>query len=438
MEIKLKPIDGIMTAAIQKAIDECYLGGGGSVVLEEGLYLTGGIRLRSNCTLYLKAGAVLKGVRDIAAYAILGDDKIEPVNPDYQTDVLWTPPAVRKTFDHSSKAASAWNNALIRMLDAHDVAIIAEKGAIIDGSDPYDPLGEEHYRGPHGIAYHHSYNIRLEGYLIRNTGNWAHIGYKSRNIRYKNIVVQGGHDGIHNSSCDDYVIEDCEFYTGDDCVAGFDNYNVTVRNCVMNSACSGMRFGGADVLVENCRFYGPGEFVFRGAMSLEDKIAGKPSPRAKGGGMLAVFTYYSDFSLDVRRLPKNIVVRNCTVENCARFLHFDFTGTHTWQRNKPLVEITFENIKASGIALPFNAYGSAENPLTLRVKDCDIRFSCETDCAIRSGNFARIETVNVHFENVTDALVKGYGGEGEIVAENVSGITRLLHKVDDKFVSDNI
>lgn len=438
MEITIKPIDGIMTATLQKAIDECFLGGGGKVVLEEGLYLTGGIRLRSNCTLYLKAGAILKGVRDIAAYAILGEDTIEPVNPEYQTDVLWTPPAVRKTFDHSRKAASAWNNALIRILDAHDVAIVAEKGAVIDGSDPYDPLGEEHYRGPHGIAYHHSYNIHLEGYLIRNTGNWAHIGYQSRNIHYQNIVVQGGHDGIHNSSCDDYVIEDSEFYTGDDCVAGFDNYNVVVKNCVLNSACSGMRFGGADVLVENCRFYGPGEYVFRGAMSLEDKIAGTPSPRAKGGGMLAVFTYYSDFSLNVRRLPKNIVVRNCTVENCARFLHFDFTGTHTWQKNKPLVEITFENVKAKGITLPFNAYGSAENPLTLRVKNCDIQFARETDCAIRAGNFARIESVDVRFENVTDALVKGYGGEGEIVAENVRGVARLLHKVDDKFVSDNI
>jgi hypothetical protein len=199
-----------------------------------------------------------------------------------------------------------------------------------------------------------------------------------------------------------------------------------------------MRFGGADVLVENCRFYGPAQYVFRGAMPLADKIAGKPSPRVNGGKMLALFTYYSDFSLNVRRLPKNIVVRNCTVENCARFLHFDFTGTHTWQKNKPLVEITFENIQASGITLPFNAYGSAENPLTLRVKNCDIKFSKETDCAIRSGNFHLIEVKDVQFENVTDALVKGYGNEGEICAENVQGVNRLLMKTDEKFQSDNI
>ena len=438
MEIIIKAVNENMTAVIQKAIDDCFLQGGGKITLEEGTYEIGGIRLRSNCTLYLKSGVVLKGVRDIQAYDILANDSVEPVAEEDKTDVLWTPPHARKTYDHMTKAASRWNNALIRILRAKNVAIIAEKGAVIDGSDPYDELGEERYRGPHGIAYHHSENLRFEGYLIRNTGNWAHIGYMSKNITYRGIVVQGGHDGIHNSSCDEYSIENCEFYTGDDCVAGFDNYNVTVRNCTLNSACSGMRFGGADVLVENCRFYGPAEYVFRGAMPLADKIAGKPSPRVNGGKMLALFTYYSDFSLNVRRLPKNIVVRNCTVENCARFLHFDFTGTHTWQKNKPLTEITFENIQASGITLPFNAYGSAENPLTLRVKNCEIQFSQETDCAIRSGNFALIEVENTRFEKVTGALVKGYGNEGEIRAENAQGITCLLTKTDDTFTSDNI
>jgi hypothetical protein len=72
------------------------------------------------------------------------------------------------------------------------------------------------------------------------------------------------------------------------------------------------------------------------------------------------------------------------------------------------------------------------------VKNCDIQFSAETDCAIRSGNFTLIDVENTNFTNVTDALVKGYGGEGEIRAENVNGIHRLLNRVDEKFTSDNI
>lgn len=438
MEIILTPKNENMTAEIQKAIDDCFLSGGGRIILEDGLYITGGLRLRSNCTLYLKSGAVLKGTRSMEDYKILEREALEPVNDGYKTDVLWTPARTRTTNDHIVKAASSWNNAIIRILDAHDVAVIGEYGSVIDGSDPYDPTGEEHYRGPHGISYHHSKNLRFEGYTIKNTGNWAHLGYKSQNIEYKNIEVLGGHDGIHNSSCDDFNIEDCAFYTGDDCVAGFDNYNVTVKNCILNSACSGMRFGGRDVLIDGCRFFGPAKYFFRGSLSLEDKIAGNPSPKSGRTNMLSLFTYYSDFTLDVRRMPGNITIKNCTVENCDRFLHFDFTGTHVWQKNKPLTSITFENIEAKGIGMPFNAYGDRENPLTLVLKNCGIEFSEKTDCAVRSGNFALIKVEDSVFEGVDGALVKCYGEQGEIETSGVLGVARICDVTDEPFVSKSI
>ena len=438
MDIILRSNKENMTAEIQKAIDSCFLSGGGKIILEDGLYTVGGLRLRSNCTLYLKSGAVLKGTRSIEDYNILEGDTLEPVNEDYKTDVLWTPAHNRKTNHHIVKAASSWNNALIRILDAENVSVIGECGSVIDGSDPYDPTGEEHYRGPHGIAYHHSKNLYFEGYTIKNTGNWAHIGYKSQNITYKNIEVLGGHDGIHNSSCDDFTIEDCGFYTGDDCIAGFDNYNVVVRNCILNSACSGLRFGGRDVLIEKCHFFGPAKYFFRGSLSLQDKIDGNPCPKTGRTNMLSLFTYYSDFMLEVRKMPGNVVVKDCTVENCDRFLHFDFTGTHTWQKNKPLTGITFENIRASGIGMPFNAYGDRENPLTLKLKNCDIAFSEETECAIRGGNFALVEAENLTFKGVGGALVKCYGEMGEIKTDNVVGIERLCDLTDEPFYSKSI
>jgi hypothetical protein len=318
------------------------------------------------------------------------------------------------------------------------VAIIGEEGSVIDGSDPYDPNGEEYYRGPHGIAYHHSHDLKFCGYTIKNTGNWAHIGYKSQNIEYKNIEVHGGHDGIHNSSCDDFLIEDCAFYTGDDCIAGFDNYNVTVKNCVLNSACSGMRFGGADILVDGCSFYGPARYFFRGSLSREDKIVGNPCPKTGRDNMLALFTYYSDFMLEVRRMPGNVVIQNCTVKNCDRFLHFDFTGTHTWQKNKPLTSISFENIEAKGIKMPFNAYGDRENPLTLTLKNCGIAFSEKTDCAIKTGNFELIKVDSCVFENVDGALIRCYGEKGKVETDSVIGVDRICDVTDEQFFSKSI
>ena len=60
----------------------------------------------------------------------------------------------------------------------------------------------------------------------------------------RGVTVLGGHDGFDIRTCDDVLVEDCDFRTGDDCIAGFDNRNVTVRNCHFNCACTMLRFGG--------------------------------------------------------------------------------------------------------------------------------------------------------------------------------------------------
>lgn len=47
--------DGSISAvAIQKAIDDCFENGGGTVVVPEGDYVTGGLRIRSGVRLHLK------------------------------------------------------------------------------------------------------------------------------------------------------------------------------------------------------------------------------------------------------------------------------------------------------------------------------------------------------------------------------------------------
>ena len=55
--------DGITlnTDSIQQAIDDCFLQGGGEVLIPEGRFLTGGLRIRSNVTLRLLKKAVLLG-----------------------------------------------------------------------------------------------------------------------------------------------------------------------------------------------------------------------------------------------------------------------------------------------------------------------------------------------------------------------------------------
>ena len=61
------PDGGNCTQSIQKAIDDCYLKGGGEVVVPAGIYLAAGLRLRSNVTLHLMENAVLQGSIDLSA-----------------------------------------------------------------------------------------------------------------------------------------------------------------------------------------------------------------------------------------------------------------------------------------------------------------------------------------------------------------------------------
>src|SRR5580704_12923739 len=58
------------TAAIQKAIDACYAAGGGTVVFNNGKFLSGTISLKSNITLRIEPGAVLLGSTDIKDFAV--------------------------------------------------------------------------------------------------------------------------------------------------------------------------------------------------------------------------------------------------------------------------------------------------------------------------------------------------------------------------------
>ena len=97
-EVSVRPVEGDATATLQKAFDDCFLAGGGKVVVEKGEYAVKGLRLRSNTTLLLKSGAILKASRNCDDYDILSSDKVEPVPVgDFAPGVVWVTPSKRKT-----------------------------------------------------------------------------------------------------------------------------------------------------------------------------------------------------------------------------------------------------------------------------------------------------------------------------------------------------
>lgn len=436
--------NALSTDAIRKAVDECAENGG-EVVVPVGTFLTGDILLRDNVTLHLLTGAKLLGSRNPADY--FNYRKYVALAAEDISDAPWSREAAGETDtsvrSHVVISGSRWNNALIRAFNAKNIAVIGDEGSVIDGNDVYDEYGEEYYRGPHGMTFFGCENVKLHGYTIRNTGNWAHNIHDCTNVSFDSITVLAGHDGIHLCNNENVVIKNSGFYTGDDSIAGFANANVLVANCKVNSACSAFRFGGTNVLVRDCHIFAPARYCFRGVMSPEDKKNSTPSftreqAEAKGlrTNMLSLFTYYSDFSLKIPEKPGNVVIRDCKIEGADRFLHFNYSGNELWQANRPLTGITFENIEATDISMPLTAYGDKNDKITVKLKNVSvkIRKGSEMTAFMHLCNYDELKVDGLHLEGFEgDALVRSWSPDDSADIKNVSGdVPSVLVKAADK------
>ncbi len=233
------------TATIQKAIDACHAAGGGQVLLPPGKYLSSTLRLQSHVTLKLDAGATLIGCKDPEAYTNL-------TPPPDMPEAKW-------------RTASRWHRALILGDGVEDVAVIGP--GTIDGNKVFDPKGEERRRGPHTILLGRCRDVTFRDLTIRDSANYAIFFEDCSQVKADRVQVTGGWDGLHfrgakQRPCRDVTISDCQFYTGDDCIAGRYWEDVLIKGCVFNSSCNGVRLIGPakHLIIHNCLIFGPGRF----------------------------------------------------------------------------------------------------------------------------------------------------------------------------------
>jgi len=337
-----KDSSALQTKALQGALDAARDNGGGEVVIPEGTYLTGGLRMYSHTCLHLMAGARLKGSTDPKDYPNFHLDSGLGYVTDPEFIEKWHLP------DH-------YTNALITCYGETDISIIGEKGAVIDGSNCTDPSGEEGFRGPMGIVISLCRNVFLSGYEYVDSSNWAHQIDRSSNIEINGISVIAGHDGIDLHHCDNAVIKDCRLHTGDDCIAGYDNKNIIVSGCSLNTSCNSMRFGASNMLVENCRFWGPGEHCHI--------VSGRTNT-------LFAFEYYAHKADTVREKAGHWLVRDCRFSNIDSLIHYDFINEDHLQVSTPLTDVTFENCSFADIGGQSMFRNSTPDRSELYFSDC--------------------------------------------------------------------
>jgi polygalacturonase len=228
------------TAAIQKAVDDCSIGGGGTVFIPNGRYLTGTIFMKSHVTLHLEVNAALLGSRR---------------QEDYPTD---------SSLVHKQRydLEPHMNTALIYCQDCVDIGF--EGPGTIHGNGQE---WEGFYR-PMMLRFLRCENIRMTDIRLRNPGSWCTAFLECRNIFVRGVdivtVNNGNGDGLDFDSCRNVVVSDCILNCSDDCIClqnsvrGSICGNITITNCIMTGKWAGCRFGllsvggFEDITVSNC------------------------------------------------------------------------------------------------------------------------------------------------------------------------------------------
>lgn len=386
----------LQTDAIQAAID--YIGqlGKGEVIVPKGTFIVGTLRLRSGVVLHLQKGAVLQG----------SDNWEDYVQGKVYSCCAYSPLCPRP----DSFRFSRWHNSLISACDAENIGIIGE-GALLDGVDCYDPHGEEGFRGPHLFYFTGCSNIKLQGYTIQRSANYAHLFEDCSDIEIKEVTVLGGHDGVHLQRCKNAVIQDCTINTGDDCIAGADNSNIKVLYCDINTSCNGFRFGSRGLLVKGCHIHGPGLYKHK---------------KSNRNNMLSAFQYYSPIDRKVQTLGGDWHVTNCTIDTVDYIFIYNFNSEDKWQCAQPLNDICFENVDATNVFNPIIAYGDEAQQLSLSLEQFNLSLAkdYESKPAISIYNFSKLKLKGFAvLNNSSVPLIEAYS-MGLISLEEVYSHTR--------------
>lgn len=331
-------------SAINRAIDDCARKGGGEVVVPEGVFTTGSVFLKSGVVLRLDEGAVLRGSSRLSDYSPLVTGRNLSKYESGQGSV-----------NYNSATDAQWSLAMIFAVDVTDSGITG-KGCI-DGADVRNPLGEEHMRGPHTILMSGCSDMEFEGFTVRNSANYAFLGYELRDAEFEDLLIMGGWDGIHLRGAKNVEVKDCELHTGDDAIAGGYWKNILIKGCTLNSSCNGIRMimPSDGVEVTDCNIYGPGMFEHITSHRTNSEAGINIQPGAWG--------------LAPGRVD-NILIRHNRISSVLTPLSVTLGDDNTAGR------ITVEDIIARDItrmALSVKSWGKAPTDLVV-MRRCDLEF----------------------------------------------------------------
>ncbi len=366
------------TQAIQAAIDDCAASGGGSVIIEDGEYVTGTVFMKSNVTLELRSTARL----------LAG---LEP--EDY--------PDFAPCFDKTS-APRRTARCLIYAENCRSIAI--RGGGVIDcrGENfceftPHDRF----YRRKTDrlparmIFFYQCSDVTLEGFSIfEMAGGWAMWLNACDRVSVSRLRIvcnplYPNSDGIHINCSADVTVSDCVIHCGDDALILRANTKtlaekrpcerISVTNCTIKSKSCAVRVGWTnDYLIRDCVFSNLAISDSWYGISIEFPKK-PPEPFADQGYDRTV----------VKRLAFSNIVMSELETAPIRILAYPYNDVES------VSDISFRGILANAKELPIFRVEKGVVVRDITLADCT--FEASSDEAAM--NFTNISGVN--FNNVT-------------------------------------
>ena len=284
--------DGVTlcTDAFAGAIDNLAGQGGGTVIVPEGLWLSGPIGLKSHIELRLEKGAVLMFSADQELYPIIDTNFegldvrrcLSPLHAEGAHDIAITGEGI---IDGNG---DAWREVKRRKVGDDQWKTIVKRGGVLadDGSvwypdegykaaratagslnKPADELDEQFIKTflrPVMVSLRECENILLEGVTYQNSPCWNIHPLWCKNLIIRGITVRNPHystngDGIDIEGCENVILTGSTFDVGDDAI------------CIKSGKDEdGRRHGKVcrNLIIEGCTVYhGHGGFVVGSEMS---------------------------------------------------------------------------------------------------------------------------------------------------------------------------
>jgi len=399
------------TEIINKTIDRLHANGGGTLFFPSGTYLTGAIKMKSNITLELEAGAILRFSDNFDDYLPFVEMRHEGILMKSFCPLIYALDAENITIKGRGKLdgqGKKWWDELFRCIvdvennGMKDINIYQSmwdkandvKKLYAETNEDYISSMKRRFFRPPFIQPLRCKNVRIEGVTIVNSPFWTINPEFCENVTVDGVTIANplspNTDGINPESCRYVHISNCHISVGDDCItlkSGRDlqarnlnspDENITITNCTMLAGHGGVVIGSEmsggvkKVVISNCVFDGT------------DRGIRIKSTRGRGGVV-------EDIQVN------NIVMKNIKEEAITLDMLYSKMPSEPLSERTPVFRnIQISNLTGTNVLIPIKIRGLEESPIS-DITFTNIRITAKQKCVFQ--NYKRVV--------LNDVLVNG-------------------------------